>query len=264
MQILTETEAKGMARALLESRATGVPISAFTETRPELGLDDGYAIQTELISLLVASGERICGYKLGLTSKPMQEMMGINQPDLGPVFASSVHPDGVTVSASSFIAPFIEAEIAVILGQDLRGPGCTPTQVRTAMQGMCASMEIVDSRIRDWKIAICDTVADLASNGAIAMSGNVVPLGDVDPRDISMVMTCNGEVVGTGVGAAALGDPLVAVAWLANFLDERGAYLPAGSVVMTGALHAMVPLTAGSIFRADFDHLGSIAINVVE
>jgi 2-keto-4-pentenoate hydratase len=262
--ILTNDEVSSMAKALFDSRSTGVPITAFSELRPELGLDDGYAIQTALVTLLQESGEIICGYKLGLTSKPMQEMLKVHQPDFGPVFTSTILHDGAEVSASSFIAPRIEAEIAVILDEDLSGPGCTPAMVRKAARGLSASMEIVDSRIRDWKITICDTVADLASNGAIALSSAVVPLDDVDPRDLGMVMTRNGRVVGTGAGAAALGDPLAAVAWLANVLGERDVFLPAGSVVMTGALHAMVPLAPGDVFRADFERLGPISVCVTQ
>jgi 2-keto-4-pentenoate hydratase len=262
--ILTEAEAKDMARALLDARASGVPITAFTQTRPELGLDDGYAIQTELVSLLLESGETICGYKLGLTSKPMQEMLKVHQPDFGPVFTSVMHQDGAELSASGLIAPRIEAEIAVVLDKDLRGPDCTPAMVREATRGLSASMEIVDSRISDWKITICDTVADLASCAAIAMSSQVVPLEGIDPREIGMVMTKNGQVVGTGAGAAAMGDPLAAVAWLVNVLHERGVFLSAGSIVMTGALHAMVPFEPGDVFRAEFEHLGPITLTVVD
>jgi len=252
-----------MARALFDARVTGVPITAFTQSRPELGLDDGYAIQHVLVEFLLDAGEVISGYKLGLTSTSMQALLKVYQPDFGPVFASQIHHDGVDLSAASFISPHIEAEIAVILGADLSGPGCTPAMVRAATRGISASMEIVDSRIRDWKIAICDTVADLASGGAIALSSVVVPLGDLDPRDIDMVITCNGREVGTGTGSAAMGDPLVAVAWLVNVLAERGLSLSAGSIVMTGALHAMVPLQPGDVFRADFTELGSITVNVI-
>lgn len=261
---LTSAESQAMARALFDARATGIPIPAFTEARPDLGLDDGYAIQTELVRLLLDSGEVICGYKLGLTSKPMQELLKVHQPDFGPVFSSTVHQDGAELSASAFIAPRIEAEIAVILDKDLHGPGCTAAMVRDATQGLVASMEIVDSRIRDWKITICDTVADLASNGAIAMSSQVVPIEGIDAREIGMVMTKNGQVVGTGAGAAAMGDPLAAVAWLVNVLGDRGVFLSAGSIVMTGALHAMVPFEPGDVFRADFEHLGPITLTIVD
>jgi 2-keto-4-pentenoate hydratase len=166
------------------------------------------------------------------------------------------------VRISDFIAPRVEAEIAVVLGEQLQGPHCTPADAYLATRGLAASIEIVDSRIADWRISIADTVADLASNGAIALSSAVVPMSDFDPRLLGMVFTRDGNVVATGAGAAALGDPLAAVAWLANTLAPLGAALPAGSVVLTGALHAMTPISPGETYRAEFDHLGSITLRV--
>jgi 2-keto-4-pentenoate hydratase len=253
-----------MAEKLFKARASGEPILAFTQVRPELGLDDGYAIQTEFTSLLENSGESICGYKLGLTSVPMQELMGVHEPDFGPVFLSTIHHDFAELSAASFISARIEAEIAIILDSELRGPGCTPQMVRSAARGMCGSLEIVDSRIKDWNIAICDTVADLASGAAIVKGSSVVSCQQLEPREIEMVLSRNGDVVGTGTGAATMGDPLVAAAWLVNVLGDRGVALPAGSIVMTGALHAMVPMAPGDEFRAAFEGLGSVAVTVVD
>jgi 2-keto-4-pentenoate hydratase len=260
--ILSEEEARTCAAQLLEARDTGVAIAPFTDSRPELGMADGYAIQRHLVARLLERGETISGYKLGLTSRPMQELLGVDSPDFGPVFASTVFRDGAELPVDAFIAPRMEGEIAVILGEDVAGPHCTPAQVRRATAGIAASLEIVDSRILDWRIRLADTVADLASNGAIALSSVVVPLDDLDPRLIGMVFTRNGELMATGAGAAALGDPLAAVAWLANTLAPLGAALPAGSVIMTGALHAMVPVAPGDVFRAEFDHLGPITIRM--
>jgi len=224
---------------------------------------DGYAIQRHLVARLVADGESVRGYKLGLTSAPMQELLGVDQPDFGPVFASTVLGDGEAVHLDRFIAPRIEAEIGVVLGADLHGPGCTAADALRAAAGLVPAMEIVDSRIRNWKIKLADTVADLASNGAVAVSADAVPIQGFDPRLIGMVFTRNGELVATGAGAAALGDPLGAVAWLANALHPMGITLRAGHLIMTGALHAMVPLGPGDAFRAEFDRLGSISVGVV-
>jgi len=214
--------------------------------------------------MLLDDGESICGYKLGLTSSAMQQLLGVDSPDFGPVFASTVYRDGIEIPVDRFIAPRIEAEIGVILDADLTGPYCTPADATRATGGLVAALEIVDSRIKDWKIKLADTVADLASNGAIALSSQVVPADGLDPRLIGMVFTRNGEVVATGAGAAALGDPMAAVAWLANTLAPMGVTLPAGSVIMTGALHAMVPVTPGDVFRADFDRLGPITIRMAK
>jgi 2-keto-4-pentenoate hydratase len=135
---------------------------------------------------------------------------------------------------------------------------------RQAISGMVAAMEIVDSRFADWRIRLADTVADLASNGAVALSSRVVPLDGLDPRLVGMVMTNRGDLVDTGAGAAALGDPVGVVAWLANTLGEMGADLEAGQLIMTGALHAAVPMRAGDVFMAEFDRLGPVTVRVVE
>lgn len=260
--VLTAQEAKEMAKALYDARASLQPISAFTASRPELGLMDGYAIQTELVSMLLADGEEIVGYKLGLTSKPMQELLGVDRPDFGPVFASTVFNDGAIIDVNTFISPRMEAEIGIVLGEDLSGPNCTPADALRASAGAVASLEIVDSRIADWKIKLADTVGDLASNGAIALSSRVIPI-DFDLRTLGMVFTKNGQHIATGAGAAAMGDPLIAVAWIANTLAPMGITLKAGHVIMTGALHAMVPVAPGDVFRADFDRLGPVTISMV-
>jgi 2-keto-4-pentenoate hydratase len=231
---------------------------------PDLGMEDGYAIQTHLVRMLLADGETISGYKLGLTSAAMQQLLGVDSPDFGPVFASTVYNDGIEIPVDRFISPRIEAEIGVILGSDLSGPNCTPADASRAARGHVAALEIVDSRIKDWKIKLADTVADLASNGAIALSSQVVAVDGIDPRLVGMVVTRNGELIATGAGAAAMGDPMAAVAWLANTLAPMGVTLPAGSVIMTGALHAMVPVSPGDVFRAEFDRLGPITIRMAK
>lgn len=257
-----DDDVKRCASALYEARRSGVPIPPLTAEFPEWGVVEGYAVQQDLVARLVGEGDRVVGYKLGLTSAPMQELLGVDQPDFSPIFASGVFSDGAQVSVADFIAPRVEAEIAVVLAEDLRGPGCTAIQVAGAVSGLVAAIEIVDSRIADWKITIADTVADLASGGAIALGSRMVPLADIDPRVIGMVFSCDGQVVATGAGAAALGDPLGAVAWLVNTLHGLGGFLPAGSIVMTGALHAMKPIAAGQTWCGEFDRLGSVSLRV--
>jgi 2-keto-4-pentenoate hydratase len=248
-------DAPGKARALYEARQTGVQIEPFTDADPDLGMADGYAVQQELVKLLLAEGDRIVGYKVGLTSKPMQKMIGVDQPDYGPVLGSTVYADGDAVPASAFIQPKIEAEIAFVLGSSLAGPGVSVLDARRAIAGMVAAVEIVDSRFADWRIKLADTVADLASNGAVAVSSRVTPLEGADPRLIGMVLTKQGQLVDTGA--------VRVVALLANMLGEMGAKLEAGHLVMTGALHAAVPMAAGDVFRADFDRLGPVTVRVV-
>jgi 2-keto-4-pentenoate hydratase len=252
-----------LARALHQARRDRVPVAPLTGDRPEMTATEAYAIQRRLVELLQADGAgEVVGYKLGLTSRAMQEQLGIDQPDYGPVLAAGVHPDGVQVDLDRLLQPKVEAEIAIVLGAPLSGPGCTALDVRRAAAGAVAAVEIIDSRIQDWRIRLADTIADLASSAAIALSSRLVPLEALDPRLIGVALTRNGELVATGAGAAALGDPLHAVAWLANTLHPLGVVLEAGHVVMTGALHAAVPLADGDVFRAEFDWLGPIGLVV--
>ena len=254
---------KEHARALFEARATGKPIAPFTDADPTLGMAEGYAIQRELVAMLLADGDSVIGHKVGLTSLPMQRMLGVDSPDHGPVLGSTVYRDGDTVPLDRFIAPKIEAEIVFVLGAPLRGPGVTLDQARAAISGVRAGLEIVDSRIEDWRIKLADTVADLASNGAVALAPTLVPFPEIpDPRLVGMVLTRNGSLVDTGAGAAALGDPVAVVAWLANVLGAEGVELAAGHLVMTGALHAAVPMAVGDEFVAEFDRLGTVSVRV--
>ena len=174
---------------------------------------EAYAVQRRLVELLQADGEGdVVGYKLGLTSRAMQTQLGIDQPDYGPVLAAGVHPDGVEVDLDRLIQPKVEAEVAIVLEAPLAGPHCTALDVCRAAAGAVAAVEIIDSRVADWRIRLADTIADLASSAAIALSSRLVPLDRVDPRLAGVAMTRNGELVATGAGAAALGDPLHAVA----------------------------------------------------
>ncbi|MDQ2797947.1 MAG: fumarylacetoacetate hydrolase family protein [Actinomycetota bacterium] len=261
---MTITDVDGKARALYEARRTRVGIEPFTDDDPTLGMADGYAVQAALTKLLLADGDSIVGYKVGLTSKVMQKLIGVDTPDYGPVLGSTVYRDGDAVSLTAFIAPKLEAEIVFVLGAPLRGPGVTIDDARRAVHAVAASMEIVDSRFVDWRIKLADTVADLASNGAVAISDRLVPFDGLDTRLIGMMLSRNGEMIESGAGAAALGDPVGVVAWLANTLGSVGLGLDTGHLVMTGALHAAVPMAAGDEFRADFDRLGSISVRVTD
>jgi 2-keto-4-pentenoate hydratase len=255
-------EAVYRARTLYEARAKRVPIAPFTDADPTLGMDDGYIVQREFTALLAADGDSVIGYKAGLTSAAMQDMFGVTTPDYGPVLASTIRADGATVSLAAFIAPKVEAEIVFRLAAPLAGPGVTVPQARAAIGEVMAGLEIVDSRIENWRIRLADTIADLASNGAAVLGRPVTPSPDLDYRLVGMAFSRNGELVATGAGAAALGDPVAVVAWLANVLGEHGITLEAGQTIMTGALHAAVPLSPGDTFTAEFDHLGSVVLHV--
>lgn len=259
---LTDDQVARAARDLYQARRSGVPIAPLTGRHPGMDLTDGYRVQQELVALLTADGDRVAGYKLGLTSAPMQALMGVDSPDFAPVLASHLRPDGATVTAGSFIAPKVEAEIALVLRDGLAGPDCTEQDVAAAVSGAVAALEIVDSRITDWQIALADTVADLASSGAVVLGAAVTPAEGLDLRLAGMVITCNGSVIATGAGAAALGSPLHAVAWLVRTLAPLGGGLAADQFVMTGALHAAVNISPGQNYRAEFDRLGPVRLRV--
>jgi 2-keto-4-pentenoate hydratase len=149
-----------------------------------------------------------------------------------------------------------------VLRADLRGPDCTALDVAAAISGAVPALEIVDSRIADWKIKLADTIADLASSGAVVLGPAVTPAAGLDLRLLGMVLTCNGELIATGAGAAALGNPLQAVAWLVQTLHPLGGYLRAGQFIMTGSLHGAVDITPGQYYRAEFDRLGPVGARV--
>ena len=164
-----------------------------------------------------------------------------------------------TLTVSDYIHPKVEAEIALVLSRDVQGPGVSLLDASRSIEGAVAAIELVDSRIADWKIKLPDTIADLASAGSSILGSRVVPV-DFDLRLTGMVMSRNGERVATGAGAAALGNPVYAVAWLANTLAPFGVTLEAGSFVMTGSLHAAFDVAPGDVVRADFDRLGSVRV----
>ena len=259
---LTGAEVSKLASDLHHARRTGIPIPPLTDQHPAMTMTDGYRVQQALLALLTTEGERVIGYKLGLTSEPMQQMFGVDSPDFAPVLSSHLHSDGATVPADSFIAPRVEAEIALLLHQDLRGPDCTAADVAAAAGGAMPALEIVDSRIAGWRIRLPDTIADLASSGAVMLGSRVTPTAGLDLRLIGMVLSRDGALIATGAGAAALGSPLQAVAWLVQTLHPLGGYLRAGQFIMTGALHSAVDIAPGQDYHAEFDRLGSARLRV--
>jgi len=249
-----------VAARLHKAWLTRTPMDPLTITNPELEVEDAYRIQQQLVQLLMGKDGRIVGYKLGLTSRPMQQLLGVDQPDYGPLLSNLVFDDGVEIDLSRYIQPKVEAEIAFQLERPLAGPGVTTSQAALAIAGAVPAIEMVDSRIRDWKIKLVDTISDLASSAATVLGPRVVRTAGWDPRLVGMVVARNGETMATGAGAAALGNPVAAVAWLANALAPFGGGLEPGHLVMTGALHAAFPVASGDVVRADFDRLGPVTV----
>lgn len=249
-----------LAAVLAEAYDTAQPVAPLSEREPMLTLEDAYAVQTAVIGERLARGDTAVGHKVGLTSAPMQRMLGVDEPDFGVLLASMAVIDGATVNTARLIQPRAEAEIAFVMARDLGGPGVTAADALAAVAGARAAIEIIDSRVADWRITLADTVADNASSGLFVLGPDLTPVDDLDLTVEGMALYRDGDVLDTGAGAAVLGDPLTCVAWLANTLARFGAGLRAGDVVLAGALHAAVPVAAGDVLRARFTHLGAVEV----
>ncbi len=242
----------------LQARA---PIPPLSGRGLALTLAEAYAIQESMLSHRLAAGARVVGKKVGATSKAVQAILGgIPQPDFGLLLDDMLYNDGETVPMARLIQPRAEGEIAFLLKRDLRGPGLTAADVLAATEGVMACLEIVDSRIRDWAIRIEDTVADNASCGVFVLGDRLVAPEHVDLSTCGLVLARNGEVAVTGAGAAVLGHPANAVAWLGNTLGRLGIPLKAGEIVLSGALAPLVPVTAGDHLRVAIGGIGACSI----
>jgi 2-oxopent-4-enoate/cis-2-oxohex-4-enoate hydratase len=238
-------------------------VDPLTTRYPEVTIEDAYRIQQRLIARRIAAGETVIGKKIGVTSKAVMNMLGVWQPDFGLLTDAMVYNEGEAIPASTLIQPKAEGEIAFVLKRDLVGPGVSAADVIAATEGVMACFEIVDSRIRDWKIKIQDTVADNASCGVFVLGDRMVSALDVDLNTCGMVLEKNGEIVATGAGAAALGAPANAVAWLANTLGALGISLKAGEVILSGSLAIMVPVKAGDSLRVTIGGIGGCSVRFV-
>jgi 2-keto-4-pentenoate hydratase len=248
------------ADALWEAERSRRPIEPLTAARPGLTVAESYAIQKLNTERKLGEGRVLRGRKIGLTSRAMQTLLGVDEPDFGALLADMFVEDGDAIPADTLIQPKAEAEVAFVLGEDLAGPGVTTTQALRTIEAAAAAIEIVDSRIADWRISLADTIADNASSGRVVLGGRLVPAREIDLRLVGMAIWHNGELADTGAGAAALGSPARCVAWLANALGRLGTGLRAGDVVMSGALHRAFDVSSGDTVRAEFDRLGSVSV----
>lgn len=247
------------AARLAEARERRVPIEPLTATHPDLSVAEAYAIQRHGIEAQIARGARIVGHKIGLTAVVVQQQLGVDSPDYGALLDDMVVADGGAIARGALIAPRVEAEVAFILGSPLAGPGITEADVLAATAEVAPAIEVVDSRIADWRITLPDTVADNASSAALVLGPRRSPAG-LNLADLEARVERDGELVGEGNTAAVLGDPLTAVAWLANAVGAYGTVLEAGHVVLSGAATRMVDAHAGDRFTAHFAELGSVSV----
>ncbi len=239
-------------RALRERR-TVAPLIA---RDPSLTIADAYAISLDALARRLADGERVVGKKIGVTSKAVQDMLGVHQPDFGFLTDRMWVTGDIDIEALGLIQPRAEAEIAFILKSQLVGPGVTAADVIAATASIAPCFEIVDSRIADWKIGIVDTVADNASCGVFVIGDARADAGAHDLPALHVTVTKNGQPLSEGYGAAVQGSPAEAVAWLANTLGEHGVSLDAGDVILSGSLVPLAPAVAGDVFEMVLHGIG--------
>jgi 2-keto-4-pentenoate hydratase len=252
------TDLDSIAAMLLGAYASRVPVSPLAETYDGLTLDDAYAVQQMQIRSRLASGAVIAGYKVGLTSEAMRQQLGVSDSDFGHLLSDMEYVADTPVPVDGFLQPRAEPEIALVLGGPLSGPRVSVSDVIAATAYAVPAIEIIDSRIANWRISLLDTIADNASSGGFVVGQSPVPLDRVDLSLTGCVLRRNGRIVATGAGAAVLGSPLHAAAWLANELIGRGAQLQPGHVILTGSVTAAISVQAGDTVTAAFDHLGSV------
>ena len=248
-----------LAHALHRSMLERSPMAPMSESDPAIEVDDAYRISRTFLQLREAAGERVIGKKIGVTSPAVQAMLGIDQPDFGFLTDAMWCRDGV-VDTRRLIAPRAEAEIAFRLKSDLNGPGVTPADVLAATESVMACFEVVDSRIEDWRIGICDTVADNASCGVFVLGNDEVPANGLSLKDIHVTVTRNGEYLSEGTGAAVQGAPENAVAWLANTLGGYDIPLRAGEIILSGSLVPLAPAEPGDVFALYMPGLGEAEV----
>jgi 2-oxopent-4-enoate/cis-2-oxohex-4-enoate hydratase len=227
-----------------------------------LEIDDAYAISLGLLARRLAAGERVIGKKIGVTSKAVQDMLGVHQPDFGFLTDRMHVEDGATIRiADAMIQPRAEAEIALILKRGLKGPGVSTQDVLDATQAIAPCFEIVDSRIESWNIGILDTVADNASCGVFVLGEARLDPRPVDLAALKVRVFKNGAALSEGLGSAVQGSPLASVAWLANTLGRYGVSLDAGEVILSGSLVPLESARAGDSFRLELEGVGGASIS---
>ncbi|MFL5813656.1 MAG: 2-keto-4-pentenoate hydratase [Bdellovibrionia bacterium] len=247
-----------LAETLWQARTSGAPCAPLTETHPDLTIEEAYQISSQIFQRRLAGGARSVGRKIGLTSLAVQKQLGVDQPDFGYLTSDMLVHTGGLVGKNALIQGRAEGEVAFILGRDLKGPGLTREDVIAATDHVVACIEIIDSRVKDWKIKIQDTIADNASSALLVLGNMPKRLQDLDLRMAGMTLRMNGEVESTGVGAACLNHPVNAVLWLANALGQLGDSLKAGDIILSGAYGPVVPFNPGDHCEVEISGLGKV------
>ncbi|MDS1140180.1 2-oxo-hepta-3-ene-1,7-dioic acid hydratase [Pusillimonas sp. SM2304] len=256
--MLTTEQHKKAAQLLLKAEREVKPVPQLDATFPEMDISDSYAIQKEVLAAKLAMGLKLRGHKIGLTSKAMQAIQGINEPDYGYLLDSMFFPDGETIAVDRFIVPRVEVELAFILDKPLAGPDVTLQDVLRATEYVQPALEIVDGRTM-YPRRIVDNIADNAASAGIILGGRPVRPLDIDLRWVGCLLYRNGVIEETGVSAGVMGHPARGVEWLAKKLAAFGTSLEAGSVILAGSFTRTVPVASGDTIHADFGELGSVS-----
>jgi 2-keto-4-pentenoate hydratase len=249
-----------LAADLAQAERSREPINPLTTGNPAIDVVDAYEIQLINIRQRVAEGARVVGHKVGLSSKAMQQMMGVDEPDYGHLLDEMEVFEDTPVKAGRYLYPRVEVEVGFILADDLPGAECTEDDVLAATGAFAPSIELIDTRISDWKIKLCDTIADNASSAGFVLGTQRVSPKDIDIKNIDAVLTRNGEVVAEGRSDAVLGNPVTAVAWLSRKVESFGVRLRKGDIVLPGSCTRAIDARPGDRFVAEFDRLGSVRL----
>src|ERR1700737_1020712 len=250
-----------LAADLAQAERSRQPIAPLTAGHPEIDVVDAYEIQLINIRQRAAEGARVVGHKVGLSSLAMQQMMGVDEPDYGHLLDEMQVFEDTPVNADKYLYPRVEVEVGFILAHDLPGANCTENHVVAATEALAPSIELIDTRITDWKIALCDTIADNASSAGFVLGKARVSPRDLDGKAIAAGLPRNGEVIAEGRSDAVLGNPVTAVAWLSRKVESFGVRLRKGDIVLPGSCTRAIDARAGDEFVADFAGLGSVRLS---
>jgi len=259
---LSTLQLHAIAHELAEAEKSRKPIPPIKARYEGFSVEHAYQVQAINANQGLKTGKRLIGYKIGITSKPIQQRFGVSQPDFGHLFASMNVPDEGEINLNTLIQAKVEGEIALVLGKDLRGPDVTAVDALNAVDYALTAMEIIDSRIEDWKITVEDTIADNGSSALFVLSENKVPMRGLNLAELGMAFSRNGEVILTGSGAAVMGNPINSLVFLANELGRHDKGLLAGEVVLAGSLSGVAPLVAGDFFSCEIWKLGACSMRV--
>lgn len=256
---MNNEQIKKAADMLYKAEKSRVPVELISVQYPGAAAEDAYNIQLKYVEKRLSDDNvKIIGKKIGLTSEAMRIMVGVDEPDYGHLFDDMYYEMDVVIDVSEMLAPKIESEIAFVLNKELKGPGVKVTDVIEATAGVMPSFEIIDSRFKDPKIKFEDTVSDNGSSARLVLGTNITDIKSVDLRTTGLVLEKNGKIIDTAAGAAVMGNPAVAVAWLANKLHKYGISLKPGEVILSGSLTKAYEIKPGDVFTATFAGLGTV------